>query len=72
MRVYRSGLVGRQGHKIYFEQYAPDAAKFVGKFHAFTTPELASQLHRGHWYKIRLSSNPNYALIEAVAEIAAP
>lgn len=72
MRVYRSGLVGRQGHKIYFEQYATDTGDFVGKFHAFTTEELASQLHRGHWYKIRLNSNPNYALIELVGEIAAP
>jgi hypothetical protein len=66
--VYRSGLVKRTDHKIFFNLYSEERQEFVGKFLAYAKPEQAFHLHRGHSYNARFNDNPKYPLIEVVVE----
>lgn len=69
IRVYRSGLVGRSGHKIMFEQYVEAKSAFGDKFAAFAaTPELAGDLHRGHCYRVRFNQEPRNPQIVEIVE----
>jgi len=69
IRVYRSGLVGRAGYKIMFEQYAEDKGTFGDKFTAFAaTPELAAELHRGHCYRVKFNQEPRNPQIVEIVE----
>jgi len=70
IRVYRSGLVGRTGYKVIFETYDDKQIKFACKFSAFAnTPELASELHRGHVYRVRFNQEPRNPQIVEIVEI---
>lgn len=66
IRVYRSGIVGRSGHRIIFDLYSEEKAEYVAKYRAYTTPELALNLHRGHSYRVRFNDNPKNPMIESI------
>jgi len=68
IHVYRSGLVKKTDHKIFFNLYSEERQEFVDKFLAYAKPEQAIDLHRGHSYKVRFNENPRYPLIEFVVE----
>lgn len=69
IRVYRSGLVGRTGYKIFFEKYDEEQGTFENKFSAFAaTPELASELRRGHSYRVRFNQAPRNPQIVEIVE----
>jgi ribonuclease HI len=70
IRVYRSGLVGRTGHKIIFERYDERQGIFDNKFSAFAlTPGIAAELHRGHSYRVRFNQEPRNPQIAEILEI---
>jgi ribonuclease HI len=68
VRVYRSGIVLKGEHKIYFELYSETERRLTDKHRAYAAPDVAFDLHRGHWYRVRFNDNPRYPTIEAVVE----
>jgi len=68
IHVYRSGVVKKTDHKIFFNIYSEEREGFIEKFLAYARPEQAIDLHRGHSYKVRFNGNPKYPLIEVVVE----
>lgn len=66
VRVYRSGIIRKDEHKIYFELYSEAEKRLTEKYRAYATPEVAVGLHRGHWYRVQFNSNPCYPAIEVV------
>ncbi len=68
VRVYRSTLVGRSKHKIYFDLFSPEKQEFTQKFHAYAQAQLAVGLHRGHQYKVRFNDDPTNPVIEEAVE----
>ena len=69
IRIYRSGLVGRDGHKIYFDLYSEEKQDFSEKFTAYAKPEQAGELHRGHRYRVRFNAEPRCPVIEEAIEV---
>jgi|ERR1700688_1892919 len=72
IRIYRSGMVGKNDHKIYFELYSEGEKKLTEKYKAYASPNVAAGLHRSHWYKVQFNDNPSCPTIEAVVQEAVP
>jgi ribonuclease HI len=72
VRIYRSGMVQRNEHKIYFELYSEAENRLTGKYRAYAPPDIAVVLHRAHWYKVQFNNNPDYPKIQAAEEEPAP
>jgi ribonuclease HI len=72
VRVYRSGIVRRDEHKIYFELYSEAENRLMEKYRAYASPEIAVGLHRSHWYRVQFNNNPSYPAIEAVVRETIP
>lgn len=72
IRVYRSGMIGKNDHKIYFELYSEEEKRLTDKYRAYASPEIAAALHRTHWYKVQFNDNPSYPTIEAVVQEVIP
>jgi ribonuclease HI len=68
IRVYRTRLIGRSDHKIYFEVFYEQSGRFALKACAFTSPEVAVDLHRHHVYQVLFNANPKYPIIERIIE----
>jgi ribonuclease HI len=68
IRVYRSGMVGKNDHKIYFELYSEAEKRLTEKYRAYASGEVAAALHRTHWYKVKFNDNPSYPTIELVVQ----
>ncbi|HWR14152.1 MAG TPA: RNase H family protein [Terriglobales bacterium] len=68
VHVYRSGLVGRSGFRVFFDLYSEAAAGYIGKYRAYCPPEIAADLHRGHTYRVRFNNGLNHPQIEAILE----
>lgn len=67
VRIYRTGLVGRVNEdKIFFT--ARDASMREIRYRAFTSPDIAAQLHRQHFYKIRFNADYRYPQIIELLE----
>ncbi len=71
IRVYRSGMIRKTGHKIMFDVFDDDAASYVQKCHAYAGVAIAAQLHRQHCYRVRFNTDPRHPLIEElIAELS--
>jgi ribonuclease HI len=68
INIYRKNLVGRTQDKIYFDLFTESEGEFTAKHHAFTTAEIAHELHRSHRYRVRFNDNPRHPIIESVIE----
>ena len=68
IRIYRTALLGRYDHKIYFEVLSEQSDQFAEKACAFTSPEVAVDLHRHHVYRVVFNANPKYPIIERIIE----
>jgi ribonuclease HI len=71
IRIYRHGIIGRAKEpKFLFDFLSESEQQFISKYHAYTTPELAFHLHRGHTYRVRFSADPKYPqIVEIMREI---
>ena len=73
IRVYRSSLIRKTGHKITFEVVHPETDAYELKCFAYADAVVAAQLHRQHCYRVRFNADPKNPLIEElVAEVACP
>jgi ribonuclease HI len=68
IRIYRSQLIGKSHHKMSFDLYSEEKRTFVGKFRAYADVVAASELHRGHCYRVQFNDNPKHPVIGAVLE----
>jgi len=66
INIYRKRLPGKTEDRIYFDLYSEEQREFTAKYHAFTTAEIAQDLHRSHCYRVRFNDNPKHPLIEAI------
>lgn len=73
IRVYRSALIRKTGHKITFEVVSAETGTYVLKCFAYADASVAAQLHRQHCYRVRFNGDPKSPLIEELlAEVACP
>lgn len=73
VRIYRKSVMARDENKVRFDVLADDLRSYVTSCYAYASPEMASQLHRQHGYRLRFSANPNYPeIVELVEEVKLP
>ena len=63
VRIYRSALLRKTDHKVYFDVFDAGAQVFVGKCTAYVSAAIATELHRGHTYRVRFNCDPKYPQI---------
>lgn len=66
IRVYRSALLRKTGHKITFDVFSDDLGALVQKFFAYTEAAIANQLHRQHCYEVKFNRNSKFPQIEEI------
>jgi ribonuclease HI len=73
IRIYRSGLIRKTGHKITFDLYDELSASYSQKCYAYADAHVASELHRQHCYRVSFNSDPKHPMILGVfEEVACP
>jgi ribonuclease HI len=68
IRIYRSGLIRKTGHKITFDLYDEPSASYTQKCFAYADANVASELHRQHCYRVSFNNDPRYPIIQSIVE----
>jgi ribonuclease HI len=68
IRVYKTAMVGKTGHKVIFDVVDEDTREFREKCRAYATAKLINELHRGHTYRVRFNDDSKNPLILAILE----
>jgi ribonuclease HI len=68
IRIYRSGLIRKTGHKITFDLYDEPSASYSQKCFAYTDANVASELHRQHCYRASFNNDPKHPIILGIVE----
>ena len=68
IRIYRSGLIRKTGHKITFDLYDEQSASYSRKCYAYTNADVASEMHRQHCYRVSFNNDPKHPLILGILE----
>jgi ribonuclease HI len=69
IHIYRSRLVGKRDHVVYFDVFDPVRGEFTSKGRAYPLETLIAHLHRHHCYRVRFNAEPMYPqIVEIVAE----
>jgi len=63
IRPYTKRRVRKDEERISFEVLDERTQTCGSKFYAFTTSDIAYDLHRWHWYRVQFNDNPNYPQI---------
>jgi hypothetical protein len=66
IRIYRSGLIRKTGHKLTFDLYDETSTSFVQKCTAYAEANIAGELQRQHCYRVRFNDHPKHPLIEEI------
>jgi len=66
INIYRKRLPGKTEDKIYFDLFSEEQKEFSAKYHAFTTAEIAMDLHRGNCYRVRFNNDAKHPVIETI------
>lgn len=66
IRVYRSALIRKTGHKIFFDVIDQATGASLGKFTAYVTDTQIADLHRGHCYHVRFNMVAAYPQLEEI------
>lgn len=66
IRIYRSTVVRKNSHKVYFDLFDADAGAFKAKFTAYVSEDLISALHRGHCYHVQFNCDPQHPQIVSI------
>jgi hypothetical protein len=73
IRIYRSALLRKTDHKVYFDVFDALRNIFVEKRTAYASAAIAPELHRGHTYGVRFNSDPKYPqIVEVFGELPTP
>ena len=68
IRVYRSAMIRKTGHKVYFDLFDDASGTFTGKFTAYVTGEQISALHRGHSYRVQFNCDTQHPQIVSILD----
>lgn len=68
IRIYRSGLLRKTGHKVTFDLYDELSATYSEKCYAYTEAHIIAELHRQHCYRVSFNSDPKYPIILSILE----
>ena len=68
IRIYRSALLRKTGHKVIFDLYDEATGAYKEKRYAYTDEILITELHRQHCFRVRFNSEPRHPLIVAIVE----
>jgi ribonuclease HI len=68
IRIYRSGLIRKTGHKITFDLYDEPSALYSQKCFAYTDANLASELSRQHCYRVSFNDDLKHPVILSIVE----
>ena len=68
IRIYRSGLIRKTGHKITFDLYDEPSASYSQKCFAYADAHVASELHRQHCYRVSFNNDPKHPIILSILE----
>ena len=68
IRIYRSGIIRKTGHKITFDLYDEPSASYSQKCYAYTDAHIASELHRQHCYRVNFNNDPKHPIILSILE----
>jgi ribonuclease HI len=69
IRIYRSGMIRKTGHKITFDLYDEPSASYSQKCYAYTEAHIAFELHRQHCYRVRFNNDPKHPVIACILEV---
>jgi ribonuclease HI len=73
VRIYRKNVMVGGENKVRFDVVAEDLLSYTASCYAYASPEMSSQLHRQHGYRVRFSGNPKYPeIVELVEEVSLP
>ena len=68
IRIYRSALIRKTGHKITFDLYDEPSASYSQKCFAYADAQVASELHRQHCYRVSFNNDPKHPFILSILE----
>jgi ribonuclease HI len=68
IRIYKSALLRKSDHKVYFDVFDARAGKFLEKRTAYVSLAIMSELHRGHSYRVKFNADVKYPQIAEVFE----
>jgi ribonuclease HI len=73
IRPYRKNILAKGEEKVRFDVFAEDTQTYVESCYAFTSSELAAELHRQHGYRVRFDYNSKYPqILEIIEEVPLP
>jgi ribonuclease HI len=73
VHIYRSALLRKTDHKIYFDVFDAGAQVYAEKCTAYVSVDIVGELHRGHTYRVRFNSDPKYPqIVEVFGELPTP
>jgi ribonuclease HI len=68
IRVYKSSLIQKTGHKIHFDVFDEVSGQFREKCRAYVDASLIDELHRGHTYRVVFNSEPLNPMVISILE----
>lgn len=72
VRPYRKNLMRGGENKVRFN-VANESQVYVESGYAYSSPELAAELHRHHAYRVRFNDDPRYPkIVEIIEEVGTP
>jgi ribonuclease HI len=63
IHIYRSQLIGKTHHRVFFDVFDPKNGVFTHKCRAYVPAALIGDLHRHHCYFVRFNEEPGYPVI---------
>ena len=68
IRIYRSSLIRKTGHRVYFDVFDEASGQYREKCRAHSSKALVGELHRGHNYRVRFNNDARNPIIVAILE----
>jgi ribonuclease HI len=68
IRIYRSSLIRKTGHRVYFDLFDEPSGGFIEKYRAYVTDVIIDDLHRGHTYRVKFNAEVRNPTIVAILE----
>ncbi len=68
IHIYRSSLIGKTGHRVYFDVFDGPSGQYREKCRAYLAEGLVDELHRGHSYRVKFNADPRNPVIIGIVE----
>jgi ribonuclease HI len=68
IRIYKSSLIGKSGHKIYFDVFDEQSGEYHEKCTCYVPDSFINELHRGHVYRVKFNADDKCPMVLAIVE----